>query len=109
MPSRPIYRLDFSRFGLVSPRRKSMFASDSLPRRLVRLLVDVQQRIVQEALDRRSSMNAVVGEAQNKKHAAPIEAAIDMAQLPSAAILTQSSYRQREEKRRLARTSCCSR
>jgi len=98
-----------------------MFASDSLPRRLVRLLVDVQQRIVQEALDRRSSMNAVVvealntkinltfGETQNKKHAAPIEAAIDMAQLPSAAILTQSSYRQREEKRRLARTSCCSR
>ena len=44
-----------------------MFASDSLPRRLVRLLVDVQQRIVQEALDRRSSMNAVVVEALNTK------------------------------------------
>src|SRR5271165_4556047 len=67
MPSRPIYRLDFSRFGLVSPRRKSMFASDSLPRRLVRLLVDVQQRIVQEALDRRCSMYAVVVEALNTK------------------------------------------
>lgn len=33
-----------------------MFASDSLPRLLVRLQVDVKQWIVQEALGRRYSM-----------------------------------------------------
>jgi hypothetical protein len=67
MPSRPTYRLDCNHFGLVSPRRKSTFASDSLPRLLVRLLVDVKQWIAQEALGGRYSMHKVVVEVMNTK------------------------------------------
>jgi hypothetical protein len=68
----------------------------------VRLLVHIEQWIAQKALDRPCSMNAVVvgaldtkislmfGETQNKRHAAAIEAAIDMAQLPSARQFSRS-------------------
>ena len=68
-------------------------------------------KVVVESLN--TKINLTFGETQNKKHAAAIEAAIDMAQLPSARLSLRSrataSVKTFLSKRRLARTSCSSR